>query len=270
MSATKARQIVLAARPQGAPRLTDFRLEETAVPTPVPGRSCSGSQYLSLDPYMRGRMDDRESYAAPDAARRRHARRDRGDGGRLAPSRLRGRRHRAGPHRLAHACAVGPRGPAQARPGRGPGHDGARRAGDARVHRLRRPALIGKPRPAKPSSSRPRAARSGRWSANSRSSPARGRSASRAAPRSAVREGRARASTRRWTTGAPDFAATAGGGLPERHRRLLRERRRGGLAGGVAAAQHVRARPGLRPDRPVQRAARPTAPTGCPPPCARC
>jgi NADPH-dependent curcumin reductase CurA len=65
MSATKARQIVLAARPQGAPRLTDFRLEETAIPTPGPGQVLLRVQYLSLDPYMRGRMDDRESYATP-------------------------------------------------------------------------------------------------------------------------------------------------------------------------------------------------------------
>ena len=65
MSETKARQIVLAARPQGKPRLTDFRLEETAIPTPGPGQVLLQVQYLSLDPYMRGRMDDRESYAPP-------------------------------------------------------------------------------------------------------------------------------------------------------------------------------------------------------------
>ena len=65
MSETKARQIVLAARPQGKPRLTDFRLEETATPTPGPGQILLRVQYLSLDPYMRGRMDDRESYAPP-------------------------------------------------------------------------------------------------------------------------------------------------------------------------------------------------------------
>src|SRR5262245_43845591 len=65
MSATKARQIVLAARPQGKPRLTDFRLEETAIPTPGLGQVLLRVQYLSLDPYMRGRMDDRESYAPP-------------------------------------------------------------------------------------------------------------------------------------------------------------------------------------------------------------
>ena len=65
MSETKARQIVLAARPQGKPRLTDFRLEETAIPTPGPGQVLLRVQYLSLDPYMRGRMDDRESYQPP-------------------------------------------------------------------------------------------------------------------------------------------------------------------------------------------------------------
>ena len=59
MSGTKARQIVLAARPQGKPRLTDFRLEETAIPAPGPGQVLLRVQYLSLDPYMRGRMDDR-------------------------------------------------------------------------------------------------------------------------------------------------------------------------------------------------------------------
>src|ERR1700746_152592 len=65
MSPTRARQIVLAARPQGKPKLTDFRLEETAIPTPGPGQVLLQVQYLSLDPYMRGRMDERESYQPP-------------------------------------------------------------------------------------------------------------------------------------------------------------------------------------------------------------
>ena len=65
MTETKARQVVLAARPQGKPRLTDFRLEETAIPTPGVGQVLLRVEYLSLDPYMRGRMDDRESYAQP-------------------------------------------------------------------------------------------------------------------------------------------------------------------------------------------------------------
>jgi NADPH-dependent curcumin reductase CurA len=65
MTEVKARQIVLAARPQGKPQLTDFRLDETAIPTPSAGQVLLRVQYLSLDPYMRGRMDDRKSYAQP-------------------------------------------------------------------------------------------------------------------------------------------------------------------------------------------------------------
>jgi NADPH-dependent curcumin reductase len=65
MNEAKARQIVLAARPHGKPQLTDFRLEETAIPTPRAGQVLLRVQYLSLDPYMRGRMDDRKSYAQP-------------------------------------------------------------------------------------------------------------------------------------------------------------------------------------------------------------
>ena len=65
MNSLTGRQIVLAARPNGKPKLTDFRLEEIAVPTPSPGQILLGVQYLSLDPYMRGRMDDRKSYAKP-------------------------------------------------------------------------------------------------------------------------------------------------------------------------------------------------------------
>src|SRR5437773_3606353 len=65
MNETRARQIVLAARPQGKPQLTDFRLEEAAIPTPSAGQVLLRVNYLSLDPYMRGRMDDRKSYAEP-------------------------------------------------------------------------------------------------------------------------------------------------------------------------------------------------------------
>ena len=65
MTEAKARQIVLAARPHGRPKPSDFRLEETAIPTPSAGQVLLRVQYLSLDPYMRGRMDDRKSYAKP-------------------------------------------------------------------------------------------------------------------------------------------------------------------------------------------------------------
>ena len=63
MNVTTGRQIVLAARPKGRLQLTDFRLEEVAIPPPASAQVLLGVQYLSLDPYMRGRMDDRESYA---------------------------------------------------------------------------------------------------------------------------------------------------------------------------------------------------------------
>jgi NADPH-dependent curcumin reductase CurA len=50
MSETKGHQIVLAARPQGKPRLTDFRLEETATQAHGPGQVLLQVRYLSLDP----------------------------------------------------------------------------------------------------------------------------------------------------------------------------------------------------------------------------
>ena len=62
---TRERHIVLAARPKGKPELTDFRLEETAIPTPAAGQLLLEVQYLSLDPYMRGGMNEGESYATP-------------------------------------------------------------------------------------------------------------------------------------------------------------------------------------------------------------
>ena len=58
------RRIVMAARPEGAPGDGDFRLEETAVPEPGAGEMLCRTLYLSLDPYMRGRMSAAKSYAA--------------------------------------------------------------------------------------------------------------------------------------------------------------------------------------------------------------
>lgn len=59
------RRIVLAARPGGAPAPSDFRLEEAPVPAPAPGELLLRTEYLSLDPYMRGRMSGGPSYAPP-------------------------------------------------------------------------------------------------------------------------------------------------------------------------------------------------------------
>jgi NADPH-dependent curcumin reductase len=59
------RRIVLARRPQGAPVAGDFRLETHPVPTPGAGQVLLRTRYLSLDPYMRGRMSEGPSYAPP-------------------------------------------------------------------------------------------------------------------------------------------------------------------------------------------------------------
>jgi NADPH-dependent curcumin reductase CurA len=66
-AAAQNRRIVLARRPQGAPVAEDFRLETQPVPDPQEGQLLLRTLYLSLDPYMRGRMSDAPSYAPPVA-----------------------------------------------------------------------------------------------------------------------------------------------------------------------------------------------------------
>ena len=63
--AERMRRIVLASRPEGRPSEANFRLEEDAVPEPREGEALVRVSWLSLDPYMRGRMDAGPSYAAP-------------------------------------------------------------------------------------------------------------------------------------------------------------------------------------------------------------
>ena len=58
-------RVVLAARPRGEPQLSDFRFETCAMPVAGPGQMLVRIIWLSLDPYMRGRMDDSKSYAQP-------------------------------------------------------------------------------------------------------------------------------------------------------------------------------------------------------------
>ena len=57
------KRILLAARPVGAPKESDFRIEDMPVPAPGAGEMLLRTLWLSLDPYMRGRMDDAKSYA---------------------------------------------------------------------------------------------------------------------------------------------------------------------------------------------------------------
>lgn len=57
------RQWLLASRPRGAVEESNFRLEETTVPALRDGELLVRVHYLSLDPYMRGRMNEAKSYA---------------------------------------------------------------------------------------------------------------------------------------------------------------------------------------------------------------
>jgi len=62
---TTNRQILLASRPEGEPTVGNFRLVETPLPALADGQVLVRNHFLSLDPYMRGRMSDSKSYAAP-------------------------------------------------------------------------------------------------------------------------------------------------------------------------------------------------------------
>jgi len=62
---TPSREIRLAARPHGEPRPSDFELVEVQLPDPGPGELLVRNTFMSVDPYMRGRMNDVKSYVPP-------------------------------------------------------------------------------------------------------------------------------------------------------------------------------------------------------------
>ena len=63
----KNRQIILTARPERLPKESDFRLIETERPQPGEGQFLVRTKFLSVDPYMRGRISELKSYAEPVA-----------------------------------------------------------------------------------------------------------------------------------------------------------------------------------------------------------
>ena len=65
MTGSVNRQILLKSRPEGAPTLDNFEVTETPTPEPGDGEVLMRTIYLSLDPYMRGRMNATKSYATP-------------------------------------------------------------------------------------------------------------------------------------------------------------------------------------------------------------
>src|SRR5260221_7058350 len=115
------RQVVLAAGPKGLPRAGDFRLETGPMPEPLEGQVLVATKFLSLDPYMRGRMNDAESYAPPvnvggvmegevvaEVVRSRHPSFSRGE---LVQGRIGWRTHAAGAERDPQRGESGPNPP---------------------------------------------------------------------------------------------------------------------------------------------------------------
>jgi NADPH-dependent curcumin reductase CurA len=62
---TRTREIQLASRPQGRPATANFRLAESDLPELQDGQILVRNEFMSVDPYMRGRMNDAKSYSAP-------------------------------------------------------------------------------------------------------------------------------------------------------------------------------------------------------------
>ena len=62
---TSAREVHLVSRPQGEPVPSNFAVVETEIPDPAAGEVLVRNLYLSVDPYMRGRMNDVKSYVPP-------------------------------------------------------------------------------------------------------------------------------------------------------------------------------------------------------------
>jgi hypothetical protein len=64
---TRGREIHLASRPEGMPKESDFEVAEVDVDEPSDGELLIRNEFLSVDPYMRGRMNDTRSYVPPFA-----------------------------------------------------------------------------------------------------------------------------------------------------------------------------------------------------------
>ena len=251
-----AERIVLASRPVGEPTLDNFRLEETPIPHPGPGQLLLRTLWLSLDPYMRGRMSDAPSYAKPVGIG------DVMEGGtvsevvasnvpRFAKGDIVVGRTGWQTHALSDGSSL-----QKVEPTRAPVEHRTRRPPDAGYDRLH-----GLARDRQASRWRNRGGRGsfgcGRrvWlSARSPESRVPALSASRAAT-----EYKCRYVTEELGFDAcidhraPDFAARLAAVWPERYRRLFRECRRRDIRGRVPTAQSIRPHSGVRADLHVQR-----------------
>ena len=252
-SPTKNRRIVLAKRPQGEPTPADFRLEEVPIPALKDGEILMQTVFLSLDPYMRGRMSEGPSYAASTGLN------DVMIGGTV--SRViasRNPKFKEGDLVLSYS------GWQEYQVSNGGGINKL----DPRIPRpsyalgvLGMPGLtayvgtldIGQPKAGETLVGRggDRRSRLGRRADREDQRAARGRHRGRQGKVRLRREG---ARLRRLHRSSRcEHADVAEGGVPEGHRRVLRERRRRGVGCCRAAAQHACAYPVVRPDRAVQR-----------------
>ena len=243
-------QILLDHRPTDKVSPANFRIVETPVPAPGPGEVLVRHTFLSLDPYMRGRLSDAKSYAKPQEVgavmgggtvgiveASNNPRFKAGDavvgmGGwqryfverRRAPFGWSTRNQsRSRPISARSGCPASPRGTASTRSSR----------------RSR----------AKQCSSRRRPARSARWSASSPSiAGARAVGIAGGPEKCAYAVERARLRRLRRPQ-VVAFRRGAEGGAAERCRRIVRERRRRTIPAGAAAAQRFFPRRRVRPDR---------------------
>jgi NADPH-dependent curcumin reductase CurA len=65
MSLGTRKTVILKQRPRGEPKASDFDIDESVIHPPGPGEVLTRTIWLSIDPYMRGRLSDRKSYATP-------------------------------------------------------------------------------------------------------------------------------------------------------------------------------------------------------------
>ena len=243
------RMVKLARRPKGMVTREDFTIEDGPVPEPGPGEFRVKIEYISLDPAMRGWMNDTKSYVAAGRPGRGHAQLLRRHRREIQQPGFQVGRRRAGSVRRAAVCHLQRRARPQGR------HQRRLRcsAGSAGSACRAGPPISGcsrwaSPRQARRSWCRRRPARSAPWWARSPRSRAAARSALPAGPTSAATSRRSWASTPASTTRRGNLAAAAQGRLPQGHRRQFRERRRRNPRHRAAADERVRPHRAVRPD----------------------
>ena len=238
--ANQNRQVLLRQRPKGMPTTADFEIADMPLPDPAEGEVLVRGIYLSLDPYMRGRISGARSYAKPV------------DIGAVMEGRVVGEvQHSRDPSFGAGDYVYGGYGwqlvlrgsgqePDKTRSGRGAAVDSPGRAGHAGTDRLCR---VERDRPAATGRNRRRLGRLGGGGCGRRPACQARRCACRRHCRRHRQMPLCRNRARLRRLDRPPRGRSrrrTRPGLPQRHRRLFRECRGCGAAGGVCAAQRFR------------------------------